>query len=86
MKRKRFGGYNDEKGQYILKKDDGVGGMVKRSPGYDPEHGDWEYFYFEGKGEPQGGRIASCVQCHDSVKSKDHVFGSWGASPAWLLR
>ena len=21
--------------------------MIKRPPGYDPQHGDWEYFYFE---------------------------------------
>src|SRR5947209_7034211 len=26
---------------------DGVGGMIKRPPGYDAEHGDWEYFYFQ---------------------------------------
>ena len=30
-----------------LRTPDGVGGMIKRPAGYDPEHGDWEYFYFE---------------------------------------
>lgn len=86
VKRKRFGGYRDEKGHDIVEEDTGVGGMVKRPPGFDPGHGDWEYFYFEGTGEPQSGRITSCVQCHESVKSKDYVFGSWATSQAGTLR
>jgi hypothetical protein len=55
----------------------GVGGMIKRSAGYDPEHGDWEYFYFEDAKKIESGRISSCVQCNESAKSKDYVFGTW---------
>lgn len=55
----------------------GVGGMVKRSTGYDPQHGDWEYFYFEDPQKIESGRLASCVQCHDAAKQGDHVFGTW---------
>ena len=55
----------------------GVGGMIKRPAGYDPEHGDWEYFYFEQPTKIEHGRIASCVQCHAAAKSSDFIFGSW---------
>ena len=55
---------------------DGVGGMVKRPPGYDPDHGDWEFFYFEDPAKIESGRIASCVNCHDAAR-QDHVFGDW---------
>jgi hypothetical protein len=57
--------------------ENGVGGMVKRSPGYDSAHGDWEYFYFDDPAKIQSGRIASCVQCHETAKGKDYVFGTW---------
>jgi hypothetical protein len=56
---------------------DGVGGMIKRPAGYDPEYGDWEYFYFEDLSKIESGKIASCMQCHSSAKAKDYVFGTW---------
>ena len=56
---------------------DGVGGMIKRDSGYDPEHGDWEYFYFDDASRIESGRIANCVQCHQSAAATDHVFGNW---------
>lgn len=56
---------------------DGVGGMVKRAPGFDPEHGDWEYFYFEDAAKIETGRIVSCVECHKGAKNTDYVFGTW---------
>lgn len=56
---------------------DGVGGMVKRPAGFDPNHGDWEYFYFESPDDIESGRIASCIDCHAGAKQKDYVFGSW---------
>ena len=56
---------------------DGVGGMVKRDPGFDPDGGDWEYFYFEQPSEVERGRIASCVQCHRGAAATDYVFGGW---------
>ncbi len=55
----------------------GVGGMIKRSPGYDPKHGDWEYFYFEEPSKIESGKITSCVQCHSAASKTDHVFGTW---------
>jgi hypothetical protein len=54
----------------------GVGGMIKRSPGFDPAHGDWEYFYFDDLKKIESGRISSCVNCHESAK-QDYVFGGW---------
>lgn len=56
---------------------DGVGGMIKRSPGYDPEHGDWEYFYFEDPSAIESGRIVSCIECHGGAAARDFVFGRW---------
>lgn len=55
----------------------GVGGMIKRGPDFDPEHGNWEYFYFERPESIEAGRIASCVACHEAAKATDYVFGSW---------
>jgi hypothetical protein len=55
----------------------GVGGMIKRHPGYDAANGDWEYFYYGGPGEFSIGRIESCVACHRAAKSTDHVYSVW---------
>jgi hypothetical protein len=56
---------------------DGVGGMIKRPAGYDPAHGDWEYFYFEDARKIESGRINSCVRCHSGAANNDYVFGGW---------
>ena len=56
-----------------------VGGMIKRSPGYDAANGDWEYFYYGGEGEFANGRIKSCIDCHRSAKSKDYTYRVWYA-------
>jgi len=77
VKRKMIHGYTDKNGRRVGAGGAGVGGMVKRSPGYDPKHGDWEYFYFEDARKIETGRIASCVQCHESARNRDYVFGSW---------
>jgi hypothetical protein len=58
----------------------GVGGMIKRPVGFDAEHGDWEYLYFEVPEEIESGRIASCIQCHSGAKTTDYVFASWRES------
>lgn len=55
----------------------GIGGMIKRAPGYDPKHGDWEYFYRSPTTPLESGRITSCVNCHRMAAKKDFVFGSW---------
>jgi len=77
VKQKSIHGYTDKGGQPVHDADTGVGGMVKRPPGYDPNHGDWEYFYFEDTKKIESGRISTCVQCHTSAKDKDYVFGTW---------
>ncbi len=56
---------------------EGAGGMIKRAAGYDPAHGDWEYFYFENPATIDSGRIDSCVRCHTGAKATDYVFGQW---------
>lgn len=56
---------------------DGVGGMIKRAKGFDPEHGDWEFFYYTDPAKIESGKIASCVNCHASAAGSDHVFGHW---------
>jgi len=54
-----------------------VGGMRKREPGYDPENGDWEYFYSSRSGGFESGKIQSCIACHRRQKATDYVFGHW---------
>jgi hypothetical protein len=56
---------------------DGVGGMIKRSPGYDSAHGDWEYFYFADANKVESGKMKSCIECHIGAAGKDYVFGGW---------
>ena len=77
VKQKMLCGYRDDDGKWVRPANTGVGGMVKRPAGYDPGHGDWEYFYFEDPKKIESGRISSCVQCHEAAKSKDYVFGTW---------
>jgi hypothetical protein len=77
VKRKTTHGYTDNDGKRVSVADNGVGGMVKRSSGYDSAHGDWEYFYFEDPANIESGRLSSCVQCHNSAKPSDYVFGTW---------
>jgi hypothetical protein len=76
VKEKTGLGYDSE-GQERVKAHDGVGGMIKRPPGFDAAHGDWEYFYFEDPSKVESGRISSCMQCHDGASTRDHVFGGW---------
>jgi hypothetical protein len=77
VKQKAIHGYTDKNGKRVHDRNNGVGGMVKRPAGYDPKHGDWEYFYFDDATKIESGRISSCVQCHNSAKNKDYVFGTW---------
>ncbi len=51
--------------------------MIKRPTGYDPDNGDWEYFYFEDPTKFEQGRIALCVECHRGAAATDYVFGGW---------
>jgi hypothetical protein len=55
-----------------------LGGMLKRAKGFDPEHGDWEYFYAEKGGSFTTGKMENCIECHEAgAKSHDYVFGKW---------
>ena len=58
-------------------KTQGLAGMVKRAAGYDPEHGNWEYFFVDDVSPLRRGPIPSCVSCHTKVAAKDYVFGDW---------
>lgn len=58
----------------------GVAGMIKRAAGYDPEHGDWEYFNSNEASEITQGKIASCIECHRRAANSDYVFGDWAFS------
>ena len=73
-------GAGGERERNAAKTASGVGGMIKRSAGYDPEHGDWEYFYFEDPAKIEHGKIASCVECHRGAAATDYVFGGWAAN------
>jgi hypothetical protein len=55
----------------------GVGGMIKRNTGFDPDHGNWEYFYKELDSDIESGKIASCIECHQKAADTDHVFATW---------
>jgi len=77
VKKKKVSASANDDGSRVHAAETGVGGMVKRVAGYDPKHGDWEYFFFEDTKRIESGRIASCVQCHSSAKDRDYVFGDW---------
>jgi hypothetical protein len=63
--------------QRTAKTSNGVGGMIKRTPGYAPDDGDWEYFYFEAAMKVEHGKIKSCIECHRGAAATDYVFGNW---------
>jgi hypothetical protein len=69
-------------GSVVLKQKQpfGIGGMVKRPPGYNPDHGDWEYFYFENPRMITTGKLPTCVNCHAAAVQSDYVFGNWANS------
>jgi hypothetical protein len=56
---------------------DAVAAMIKREPGYDPDHGDWEYAYEQRKAEPENkvvrGKLSHCIACHKGARS-DYLF------------
>ena len=75
--KKALGYWSTTQPEEMAKANDGVGGMIKRPPGYDPAHGDWEYFYFEDANKVESGKMNSCIQCHSGAADKDYVFGGW---------
>lgn len=77
VKEKQLHSYVNIQGKEIRTETNGIGGMIKRTPGYDPNHGDWEYFYFEKPTRIKSGRITSCVKCHAYAHKTDYVYGAW---------
>lgn len=78
VKEKTNGGHYDlEKKKTVLRGVHGAGGMIKRAPGFDPEHGDWEYFYFDDIKKLESGRLRSCIDCHTKAAATGYVFGDW---------
>src|SRR5262245_45376170 len=59
VKQKTIHGYTGKNGKRVHEANNGVGGMIKRPAGYDPQHGNWEYFYFEDAKKIESGRITS---------------------------
>lgn len=55
------------------------GAMIKREPGYDSAHGDWEYLYVVLSPEKTvtRGRLESCIDCHSHAKDKDYLFRTY---------
>lgn len=55
---------------------DALASMIKREPGYDPEHGDWEYVYEDlGQGGTvTRGRLESCITCHSHAAAGDYLY------------
>lgn len=51
--------------------------MVKRSPGYDPENGDWEYLVLDRAMKRREGKVTVCQSCHLEVKDRDFVFADY---------
>jgi hypothetical protein len=50
--------------------------MIKREPGYDPAHGDWEYVYetFGEAAKVERGKLENCIACHKLAKDRDYLF------------
>lgn len=56
---------------------DGITVMVKRSKGYDPEHGDWFWVKYTPTGKVEmAGKVQMCAACHAQVRNQDYVFST----------
>ncbi len=51
--------------------------MVKMPAGFDPDHGDWWYGYYDisvGAALVEQGAIEGCIKCHKQASGMDYVF------------
>ena len=57
--------------------------MIKREPGYDPSHGDWQYVYVDtrNKSTANEGRLSHCIQCHQEAKESEYLFKFYMKEP-----
>ena len=77
VKQKSLKGDRSDDGKKVVARKTGVGGMIKRQSGYDPTHGNWEYFYYETLDSITAGRVQNCIGCHEKASKSDYVFGTW---------
>jgi len=64
-----YGSNSGEKGSLS-----GITIMAKREPGYDPEHGNWEYINLRANMKVQAqGALSGCISCHAAAE-RDFVF------------
>jgi hypothetical protein len=57
--------------------------MRKMEPGYDAEHGDWEYSIVDRSGTKvfSRGKTNSCIECHAAYKETDYVTRAYMPKP-----
>jgi len=50
--------------------------MLKRSKGYNPDTGDWDFAVLDGDAASvqAQGKLENCMKCHKTVASSDYVF------------
>jgi hypothetical protein len=51
--------------------------MAKMPTGFDPDHGDWWYGYYDisvGAGLVEQGAVEGCIKCHKLASGMDYVF------------
>lgn len=50
--------------------------MTKRNPGYDTDHGDWEYYGIDlDTKEEFTGKATACIACHQVANDRDYIYG-----------
>lgn len=65
--------YNEDNGMKGILKNLTV--MVKKTSGYDPANGDWEYIMASPTFDVMDqGKIGMCIGCHSAEKDKDFTF------------
>ncbi len=53
--------------------------MIRKEPGYDPTHGDWEYVHVVTRPEKKvtRGKLSSCIDCHVDREDRDYLFRTY---------
>jgi hypothetical protein len=59
--------------------------MIKRTRGFNPESGDWEYMVLDGAGTRIEGRgnLQNCQGCHVANRKTDYIFRTYLSYEAW---
>ncbi len=64
--------------------------MKKMKQGYDPEYGNWKYYWIDGvsgniiqEGKSDNYTLyKSCIECHENMKERDFVFSTYALPPS----